>query len=187
MEKNLKKNNAMKFVVSPIVVAVIASLLYLIDALIGGLFVKGGSFMWVGFVFWTVFATASLKERVKALIGVVIGFASAVAMMAITSSFTLNLGTISISCLLGVFLVNGAIMLFENGEKVWINSLSGIFCGIFLSFSGLGVRLNPLASCSSAFTMLGIMLVYGVLGLACGWANGYFVKLWKSKYESIKE
>ena len=57
---------------------------------------------------------------------------------------------------------------FEKAEKVWLNSISGIFAGIFLTFSGLGVSLNPLASFKEGALMLSIILVYAVLGLLCG-------------------
>ena len=124
----------------PLKIAIIASILYIIDALIGGLLYKGGSFVWVAFAFWTVFFTSSITDRIKALIGAIIGFFAAIIMMLITNSFTLNIGTISISCLLGVFLVNFAVMYLE---KSWTNSISGVFVGIFLTFSGLGVGLKP--------------------------------------------
>ncbi|MBQ4557877.1 MAG: hypothetical protein IJA61_00675 [Clostridia bacterium] len=171
----------------PLVIAVIASILYIIDALIGGLFVDGGSFMWVGFAFWTVFFSASVKDRIKGLIGAVIGFLSAILMMFITSTFTLNVFTISISCLLGVFLVNGLVMYFEKTEKFWMNSITGIFVGIWLSFSGLGVGLNPLASFGQFGTMLGIILVYGVLGLLCAYFSIFFFnKCSKTEEKSVE-
>jgi len=158
----------------PLLIGIIASVLYIIDALIGGLFVDGGSFMWVAFAFWTVFFGASTKERITAFIGSIIGFLSAILMMAITSSFTLNVYTISISCLLGVFLVNALVMYLEKTEKFWTNNISGIFVGIMLTFSGLGKSLNPLNSWGQTFTMLAIIVVYGILGLLCGFFSIYF-------------
>lgn len=157
----------------PLLIGIIASVLYLIDALIGGFFVDGGSFMWVAFAVWTVFFGASLKDRVKALIGIVIGFFAAVLMMLITNMFTLNLHTISISCLLGVFVVNVLVMYFEKLDKFWINSISGIFVGIMLVFSGLGKGLNPLSSFKEASVMFAIIAVYTVLGLICGFFSIY--------------
>lgn len=160
----------------PLIIGAIASVLYLIDALIGGLFVKGGSFMWVAFAFWTVFFGASVKDRVKALIGAVIGFFAGILMMLITNSFDLSIGKISISCLLGVFLVNCLVMYFEKGEKVWINSISGIFVGIMLTFSGLGVGLNPINSFKDGSTMFAIIITYAILGLICGFCSIFFNK-----------
>ena len=69
----------------PFVIAIIAGILYLIDALIAGLFVKNSSFMWVAFAFWTLFFSVNFKDRVKALIGTIIGFFAAVLMMLITN------------------------------------------------------------------------------------------------------
>ena len=187
MNKSIDKNNIYKkksiakYFVSPVIVASIASLLYIVDALLAQVFVAGGSFMWVAFVSWTVFGSATMKDRIKAVPGFLIGFLAACAMMAITSSFSANIYTISISCLLGVFLLNGAVMFFENGAKVWLNSISGIFCGIFLTFSGLGVGLNPLNSWKECFITLGIIVVYGILGLACGWLNGTLASAWKKR------
>ena len=156
---------------TPLIIACIASVLYIVDALIGGLFVENASFMWVAFALWTIFFGASVSERIRSFIGLIIGFLAAVFMMLITSSFTLNLYTISISCLIGVFVVNCLVMYFDKAKKFWLNSISGIFAGIFLTFSNLGCGLNPLNSASEAFLMLGIITVYGVLGLLCGYAS----------------
>lgn len=160
----------------PLLIGVIASLLYIIDALIGGLFIKGGSFMWVAFAVWTVFFGATVNERVRGLIGIVIGYFSAVLMMLITSSFTLNLHTISISCLLGVFVVNALVMYLNHTEKFWTNSVTGVFVGIMLVFSGLGKGLSPLTTFSEAATMFMIIVVYAILGLLCGFFSIYSKK-----------
>ena len=173
----------LKWFAIPLLIAVIASVLYLIDALIGGLFVDGGSFMWVAFAIWTIFYGATLKDRIKGLIGIFVGYLSGMLMMTITNSFSLNISTISISCLLGVFLVNGLVMMLDKTEKFWLNSITGVFAGIFLTFSGLGVSLSPIASVSESFTMLGILIVYAVLGLICG----FFSILGTSKIKNAIE
>ena len=160
----------------PLVIGTIAAVLYVIDALIGGLFISGGSFMWVAFAFWTVFFGATVSERVRGVIGTVIGFLCAVIMMLITSSFTLNIFTISISCLLGVFLINMAVMYLEHTEKFLTNSIPGVFVGIMLTFSGLGRGLNPLVGAKEALIMLAIIMVYCVLGMLCGFFSLYFTR-----------
>lgn len=165
-----------EFIKKPLVIALIAGVLYLIDALIAGLFVKGASFMWVAFVFWTVFFGASVQERIRGFIGMILGFLSAVVMMLITASFSLNIYTISISCLLGVLLVNFLVMFLERTEKTWTNSVTGAFVGIFLTFSNLGCGLNPLNGIKEAGIMIAIMAVYGVLGLLCGFFSIFFTK-----------
>ena len=155
----------------PLVIGIVASILYIIDALIGGLLVDGGSFMWVAFAVWTVFFGVSIKDRIKALIGIFVGYLCAILMMLITSSFTANVHTISISCLLGVFVVNMGVMYFEHAGKLWLDSISGIFVGIMLTFSGLGKGLSPLTSFCEAMTMLAVIAIYSVLGLICGYCS----------------
>lgn len=170
----------------PLIIAVIASVLYVTDSLISGLFVKGSSFVWVAFVFWTVFFASSVKERIKGFIGMLIGFLAAICMMLITGSFNLNIYTISLSCLIGVFVVNFLVMYLEKTEKFWTNSITGVFVGILLTFSGLGCGLNPLSGINQLFTMLGIMVVYAVLGLLCGFFSIFFTHK-KSKIREGKE
>lgn len=165
----------------PLHIALIASILYIIDALIAGLFVKGASFMWVAFAFWTVFFGASVKDRIKALIGSVIGFFAAVLMMLITNSFNLNISTISISCLLGVFVINVLVMYLNHAEKIWMNSISGVFIGIMIIFSGLGIGLSPLASLEEAGIMFAVLITYAILGLLCGYFSIAFEKKKKMK------
>lgn len=152
----------------PLKIAIIATIGCLIDFLIAGLFVKGASFTWVGFIVWTVFFGATVSDRIRGFIGVLIGFLAAVIMMFISKSFTLNVWIISISVLLGVFLINGLVMYLENTKKFWTNSISGIFVGISLTFSGLGIGLNPLNNVKEAFIMLAIIAIYTVLGLLYG-------------------
>lgn len=158
----------------PLTISIIAGILYIIDALIANLFVKNTSFMWVAFAFWTIFFGVSFKDRIKAFIGTIIGFFSAVIMMLITSSFNTNIYTISLSCLLGVVVVNFAVMFFEKADKFWLNSISGIFAGIMLTFSELGCNLNPLNSFNEAGLMLLIICIYSILGLCCGFFSCFF-------------
>ena len=164
-----------KWFAIPLLIAVIASVLCIIDALIGGLFIEGGSFMWVAFALWTIFYGASVKDRIKGFIGVIVGFLAAIIMMLITTSFTLNIWTISLSTLLGVFVVNFAVMFMDKADKIWLSSVSGAFAGIFLTFSGFGRGLSPIASVSEGFLTLGILVTYTILGLLCG-----FFSIWLS-------
>ena len=176
----------LKWFAIPLLIAVIASVLYLFDALVGSLLVSGGSFMWVAFAIWTIFYGAKLKDRIKGFIGVVVGFGAACAMMAITGSFSMNVHTISISCLVGVFVVNFLVMFMDKGDKIWLSSVSGAFAGIFLSFSGLGIGMNPLASVGEGFLMLGILALYTLLGLVCGFLSIFYSGKIKKKLAQIE-
>ena len=176
----------LKFFAIPLLIAVIASVLYLIDCLVAGLFVSGATFLWAAFIIWTIFYGAKVKDRVKGLIGVVIGFLAAVLMMTITGSFTLNLATVSISCLLGVFVVNAAVMFLDKLDKFWLSSITGAFAGIALTFSGLGIGLSPMVSFSSALTMVGILVVYTILGLLCGYFSTLGTEKIKAKLAELE-
>ena len=174
------------FVKTPLVVAGIAGLLCVVDALFAGLIFKT-SFMWVAFAFWTVFTGSSFKDKIKGLIGTAIGFVAAVVMMLITSSFSINLGPISISCLLGVLLVNFLVMFLDKTKKTWTNSISGIFIGIFLTFSGFGVGMSPIASFQEGAVMFGVLMLYGVIGMACAFFTTFFTQKKESKVENSQE
>ena len=177
----------LKFFAVPLLIAVIASALYLIDCFVAGIFVSGSTFLWSAFIIWTVFYSAKIKDRIKGLIGVVIGFLCAVLMMTITGSFTLNLGTISISCLLGIFIVNAAVMFLDKLDKFWLSSISGVFAGIALTFSGLGIGLSPITSFGSALTMVGILIVYTILGLLSGYFSTLGTEKIKAKLAQLEE
>ena len=176
----------LKYFAVPLIIAAIAGGLFVIDALVGTLFVSGASFTWIGFVGWTVFYSATLIDRVKGLIGVVFGFVCAILTMLISSTFTLNLHTISISGLLGVVVINFMVMAVTNvGHKIWLSSATGAFVGMFLTFSGVGVGLSAVASVGDAFLLLGIIVTYCVLGLVCGFLSIWGTKKVKNKLEKI--
>lgn len=177
----------LKFFAIPLLIAVIASVLYIIDCFVAGLFVSGSTFLWAAFIIWTIFYGAKVKDRIKGLIGVVLGFLCAVLMMTITGSFTLNLATISISCLLGIFIVNGAVMFLDKLDKIWLSSITGVFAGIALTFSGLGIGLSPMVSFTSALTMLGILIVYTILGLFCGYFSTLGTEKIKGKLAELEQ
>ncbi|MBQ8844561.1 MAG: DUF1097 domain-containing protein [Clostridia bacterium] len=166
----------------PIIVGIIASVIYIIDAFLGKA-LADGSFMWVAFVSWTIFYGVSFNERIRALIGNVIGFLFGLLMFHSSSFFGGSVAGISIAGLLFVFLANGGMMFFPKLKKVWMNSISGIFMGVFLTFSGLGVSLYP-TSVSNAFLQLGTILIYSTFGLVAGYLCTYFGK---EKTASIPE
>ncbi len=170
-----------KYFAVPVTIGVIASVLCIIDAFLSKAFVKNGSFMWVAFAIWTIFYGASVNERIRGLIGIVIGFIVAIIMNFITASFTLNISYLSISCLLGVLVMNFAVMFLNHTKKIWTNSITGVFAGIFLTFSGLGIGMSPTADVKTCFLMLAIIVTYAVLGMLCGFFSVFFTNKAKSK------
>ncbi|MBE5812476.1 MAG: DUF1097 domain-containing protein [Clostridiales bacterium] len=156
-----------------IVVGIIAGLLVLCDGIISKLLNQTGSFTWVAFVSWTVFFGATIKERLKAIPGYIIGFFAAVAIMKLggyLSFIQFNIMGVAIGSILATMIINFMCMELENIQKFFPISISGIFVGIAMTFSGLGVgfTINTLNSC---IMMISIIVIYGILGLISGWAT----------------
>ena len=175
-----------KYFAFPLTIAIVAGLLYLLDCTFTGFFVEGKTFLWMAFISWTVFFGAEMNERIRGLIGVIIGFCVAIIMMLITNSFTLNFWTISISCLLGILLMNFLVMYLDHTKNFWTNSITGVFTGIALTFSGFGAGFSPLNSACEAFTMLGILALYTVLGLIAGYVSITVSAKAKQKTEQLE-
>ncbi len=186
MNKEKSKKIFDTYFKSPLVVGGIASLIYIIDHFLGNALVKGGSFMWVAFVAWTVFGAVTLKERAKAFVAIIIGFGFGVLMWWASSFFKGSIAGISIAGLLFVFLANGAMMFFPHLKKIWLDSVSGLFVGVLLTFSGVGVGLSP-NTASNAFLLLGIILLYCLLGLVAGFAMLHLTSAKKPKFSSTEE
>lgn len=159
--------NIWKYAKLPLAVGVVASSIFVIDSLLGPALYAKGSFMWVAFVSWTIFSAATWKDRIKALIGTIIGFGFGTLMFHSRTFFDASVLNISVSALLFVFIANSLMMLFAHAKKIWMDNISGIFMGVLLCFSGLGVSLYP-NTVNNAFLQLGIILTYVVLGLIAG-------------------
>lgn len=154
-----------------LVIAIIAGLLVLLDGIISKLFNQSGSFTWVAFVSWTVFFGATTKERLKAIVGYIIGFLSAVAIMKLGNLFSvINIPAIAFGSILATMIINFVCIELEAIEKHFPISVSGIFVGIAMTFSGLGVGLT-IDTLSSSILMLSLIVIYGILGLLSGWAT----------------
>ena len=171
---------------SPIVVGTIAALLFIVDSLISPLFDLGRGFMWVAFVGWTISAMMTWQDKIKMVIGNVIGFLAAVGMIYFGQIFDTTVVGVAIAALIGVFLFNGLVMYFDNFKKYWLSSITGIFMGIFLTFSGLGVGLGP-DTWGDTFTLLGILLLYSMLGVICGIAHIMWAKRWNARNKFINK
>jgi len=163
---------------APIVIGTIAALLYITDSLISGAIDLGRGFMWVAFIAWTISFNLNTKDKAKMWIGHIIGFAAAVGMIYFGRIFDSSIFGIGIAAVIGVFIFNALVMYFENLKKFWLNSITGIFMGIFLTFSELGVELSP-DTWGNAFTLLGIIMLYSLLGAICAFFSVYFIGKWK--------
>lgn len=154
-----------------IVIAIIAGLLVLCDSMITKILKQNGSFTWIAFVSWTVFWGETVKGRSKAIVGYIIGFLAAIAIINLGSIFSfMNISSIALGSILATVIVNFICIELENLDRFFPISISGIFLGIAMTFSGLGIGLTP-NNFKSSMLMLTIILVYGILGLLSGWAT----------------
>ena len=157
-----------------IVIAIIAGLLVLCDGIISKLLNQTGSFTWIAFVSWTVFFGATIKERLKAIIGYILGFLAAVTSMKLggilSGVIPFNIFGVAFGTILATMIINFICIEVECIEKYFPYSVSGIFVGIAMTFSGLGVGMT-INTIESSMIMLAIIVIYGILGLLSGWAT----------------
>jgi len=154
-----------------IVIAIIAGILVLCDGIITKLLNQNASFTWVAFVSWTVFFGATTKDRLKAIPGYILGFLAAVAIMNLGNLLSfMNIASVAFGSILATMIINFVCMEIEPLDKYFPISINGIFVGMAMTFSGLGIGLSP-NSLNNAMLSLGIIIIYGILGLLCGWAS----------------
>jgi len=157
-----------------IVIALIAGILVLCDGLITRLLGQNATFTWVAFVSWTVFFSSSIEERERAILGYIVGFLAAYAIINIgnlLSFINFNVfGIVAIGSLIATILINYLCIEFEKLHKFIPVSTSGIFVGISMTFSGLGIGLTP-NTLENSLLMVIIIVTYGILGLLSGWAT----------------
>ena len=156
-----------------IIIGIIAGLLVMLDGIISKLLNQTGSFTWIAFVSWTVFFASNTSERLKAITGYIIGFLSAVAIINLgnfLSFIPISIVGVTAGSIIATVLINFLCIEIEGLKKFFQTSTSGIFVGIAMTFSGLGVGLTP-NTINNSITMLLIIVIYGILGLISGWAT----------------
>lgn len=158
----------------PLIIASIAALLVLVDFFVAPFFVKNASFTWISFISWTIFSGSKNIDRLKGIFGVVIGFVLAyllenvknISQTFIPKYFFL----LTIISMIIVFIEN-LFVIYLGQSKIFFNSVSGMFLGIALSFSGIGIGLqvsNPL--------VFKVIMVYTIIGILCAIAAENFSK-----------
>lgn len=162
----------------PIIVGITAAILYCIDSLIAPSISFGASFMWIAFLAWTLTSGLKLKEMFIIWLGLPIGFVFAVFMIYFSQTFELSLLNISIAGVIGTLIANFIMMYFSNLKDVWGKLLSGIFLGVALSFSGIGISLSP-NTIENSFILLGTILLYCTFGMLCAFITSYLHSIWK--------
>jgi len=177
---------------APIIVGMIAAILFCVDSVLAKYFWSAydeslaRGFMWVAFVAWTISFGMKNSDRIKMWIGHFIGFGAAAGMIHFGQLFSASAIGIGIAAVIGVFIFNGLVMYFDSLKKFWLNSITGIFMGIFLTFSGLGVGLGADTFADAGIT-LAIILLYSLLGCICAFFSVHFIGKWKNKTDKQAE
>lgn len=168
------KINFGKISVTPLVVGLIAAVLLVVDGTIAPFFKTGASFMWIAFINWNLFFGSSSLDRLKAIPGFVLGFISANLIILFGNYFSIisdaKIINTMIASIIAVFIINALVMYFQYAKKYFMDSIPAIFIGIALTFSGAGISLK-----AYDLSLLFIIVIYGVLGLLCGFYTNYFV------------
>lgn len=162
-------------------VGIIVTFMTIVDCLVAPVFFKGTSFMWIAFISWTLFSTYSDKEKLKAVIGFIIGYFSANGMIWISSGFEVFTGLYSsvlpIGTLVSGFLFNVLVARYGENSNKFLNSIPAMFLGMSFTFSGAGVGIPP-----RDLSLLAVILIYGVMGVvACFGCDFFAKKLLKSR------
>lgn len=171
---------------TPIIVGAVAAVVFSIDSILKEYLwcnfnaAANTHFVWIAFIMWAVTFGMKNSDRVRLWIGNIIGFLAAVCMIHFGSLFDGSVLGIGIAMTLGVFLFSGLVMYFDHLKKFWMNSITGIFIGAPLTFSGLGAGLAPMTFCNGAL-MLSIILTYSAFGSLCAFTSVYFIGKWKKK------
>lgn len=134
-------------------------------------FLSLGDFAWISFVFWNFTAKEEIQKNkiqmlMKVILGLPIGLMFAICMIHVPMLFNDNF----IVKYLIIFLCNGIAILFSAGI------MSGIFFGICLTFSGLGVGFFP-DSIKNILIILAVIVFFAIIGMTASWLTEKIQKI----------
>ena len=175
------KTKKPKMLAYGLAVGTIVTAMTIADCFIAPCFFKGTSFMWITFISWTLFSGQPKNERLKAIIGYIIGYFAANGMVWLANNFEiltkLQSPVLPIGFLAVGFVFNMLIAMYGNYTNKFLNSIPAMFLGLSFTFSGVGVGFAP-----SNLSSLAIIIIYGMMGvLACFACDFCAKKLIKSK------
>lgn len=175
------KTKKPKMLAYGLAVGTIVTAMTIADCYIAPCFFKGTSFMWITFISWTLFSGQPKNERLKAIIGYIIGYFAANGMVWLANSFEiltkLQSPVLPIGFLAVGFVFNMLIAMYGNYTNKFLNSIPAMFLGLSFTFSGVGVGFAP-----SNLSSLAIIVIYGMMGvLACFACDFCAKKLIKSE------
>jgi hypothetical protein len=173
------KTKKPKMLAYGLAIATIVTVMSAADCFIAPCFFKGTSFMWITFISWTLFSGQPKSERMKAIIGYIIGYFAANGMVWLANSFEiltkLQSPVLPMGFLAVGFVFNMLIAMYGNYTNKFLNSIPAMFLGLSFTFSGVGVGFNP-----GNLSSLVIIIIYGMMGVlacfACDFCAKKFIK-----------
>lgn len=160
-----------KKIINGVGIGTIAGLIVLLDALFCSYFFEGKLFIWVAFASWTIFFTAKTKERISAIPGYFIGIFCAIGIIylgnLIYEYIPFSINNQSMTSFIATFLIVSVLMICYEFKLLSFTSISSIFVGIWLIFSGLGANMYP-NSLQEIIIIISIILLYSLVGLLAG-------------------
>lgn len=177
---------------TPLIVGMVAALVFSIDSILKKYLwcnfdaIKNTHFVWIAFIVWAVTFGMKNSDRARFWIGNIIGFLAAVCMIHFGGLFDGSVLGIGIAMVIGVFLFSAIVMYCDFLKKFWMNSITGIFVGAPLVFSGLGVALAPMTFCN-AMLLLWVILTYSLFGCLCAFSSVFLMGKWKEKPAETKK
>ena len=151
-----------KFVIIPLIIAVLAFLIQIIDQVLAPLMSPSpnNGFCWIAFQAWAVYflAGCNIQGGIKALIGYAVGILGSIAIMELAGVFG-SLGFLSVP--LAVGLIAFCLIFFE--KTTWFSLIPAMFIGAGAFFAFMSY-IPGATYTSAAITEI----VYCVLGLTFG-------------------
>ena len=171
-------------------IAIISCLIVFLDSLFCAYVFPNNLFIWIAFASWTIFFTSSTKERLKSLPGYIIGMLASIAIIylgsAISSFMNFTINGISATSCFATLLVVFCIMLMYEFKLLNFTSISSVFVGIWVIFSGLGATIYP-NSVKDTLIIFAIVICYSIVGLIAGWLSMIIYKLTDKIYVKNNE
>ena len=124
------------------------------------------NYTWMAFVSWTYFALT--KDRIRAVIGIAVGFFAAYFMILLGNFFypyfPVTVFGVKLACIIASGFVSGLAVWLSNFPKTFLNNTAGIFFGMAMAFSQTMYGWSFVS-----VKLFSIVLVYGILGLVAAY------------------
>lgn len=174
-----------KYIVGPIIVAVLACVMQAIDqflaanTIVGSLLAGGGS--WIGFAAWACYflGGCNVKGGVKAFLAWAVGILASILIMVLGGVFSGGLGFWGVP--VAVLLVVIPVICLEKTD--WFGFVPALFVGAGIYFGVMGYIAGTVAApfTGNFWAFFAVEMFYCVFGLVWGWLTIVLRGAWDKK------